>query len=356
MIKYIFGPINHFGFIFYAYLFCFIADLYARFIMFFDMSMEFSFYLPLYILILEILIICTLVFKRLLDIFDKVWKAIVFALISVILLIIFLFISFPTLTIDGNSITMHKQVILWLCPIYSMLLILFLTLKNGKKTPFFSINWRIAIKYIILLACIFGLQLLSNSFTTMMSSVDYRMYPTFEIQDSLLVNKIINSTSLKREDVVCIRDNKFLTNPLRIIGLPNEEIKLDANKIYINGVLYSDKFAFFSSSLKPINYQERIQLDNNSYFLMGDNRYYDEGGKILTKDRNGNKIWKSINDGKIYLTINKSDIFGKVIAVNYKLPCGTKAQRENTHYAFAIKNKKFEFNPSSTFIKIFGEP
>ena len=35
------------------------------------------------------------------------------------------------------------------------------------------------------------------------------------------------------------------------------------------------------------------------------------------------------------------DIFGKVIAVNYKLPCGTKAKRENTHYAFAIKNKKW---------------
>lgn len=61
------------------------------------------------------------------------------------------------------------------------------------------------------------------------------------------------NTSLEQGDIVFIKNNNIL-EPLRILGLPNEEIKLNYNNIYINKTLYQDKFAFYSKNLKPINF------------------------------------------------------------------------------------------------------
>ena len=222
------------------------------------------------------------------------------------------------------------------------------------------------LKRIVLLLFIFSVyKLLTLSFNAILPQVDYRMYPTFELHDRLLVSKITRVTSLNREDIVCIKKENVLPNPLRIIGLPNEEIKLDGNKVYINGELYSDQFAFYSKNLKPINYKETIKLDNNSYFLMGDNRFYDKKGEIFIKDKNGNTFWKPISahfGNEIYMTVKRNELFGKVIGVHYynfkvnNKYSDKKVSRKDISYTFALRNKKFGFNPSSVYENIFGTP
>lgn len=356
----IFTPINRWKFILYIFLFWIFTGLYTKFIMFFD---QYG-YSTFYILCIIFLIILFLVFKRLFDIYDKLWKSVIFTFFSFLLLVICFILSVTSVTYDSNGIATSNKILMLLYPLYSLILVLFLSLKNGKNSKFFNFEWKKVLKRFVLLLFIFSAyKFLTLSFDAILPTVDYRMYPAFEIQDRLLVSKITKRTALKREDVVCIKNNKGLPNPLRIVGLPNESIKLDGNKIYIDDKLYSDKYAFFSKNLKPINFSETINLDNNSYFLMGDNRYYDKSGQILKTDKNGNQFWKSIkeinswsyrseNDGKIYLKLNKKDLFGKVIAVHY----GKTETRNAISYSFAIKNKKFGFNSSSTFEKIFGKP
>lgn len=358
----IFAPINRWKFIFYIFLFWIFSRLYTNFGMFFDLYGTTAFY----VICAEFLIVLFIVFKRLFDIFDKLWKSIIFAFSSVLLLAIIFVLSFSTVTYNLNGITTSNKIILLLYPLYSSLLVLFLSLKNGKNSKFFNLKWEKVSKRIVLLLFIFGVfKLLTLSFNTILPQVDYRMYPSLEIHDRLLVSKILKITSLNREDIVCIKNEKGLPNPLRIIGLPNEEIKLDGNKIYIDGKLYSDEFAFYSKNLKSINFKEKIKLDNNSYFLMGDNRFYDKKGEILIKDKNGNMYWKPISVpfyNEINMTIKRNELFGKVIGVHYdnfkvnNKYSDNKLSRKDISYAFAFRNKKFGFNPSSVCEKIFGAP
>jgi len=322
-----------------------------------------------YILCAEFMIILFIVFKRLFDIYNKLWQAVIFTLCTVLLLVILFVLSLSTITYDFE-ITINNKIVFLLYPLYSLILVLFLLLKNGTNSKFFNFEWKKTLKRITLLLFIFSIyKLLIISFDTILSEVDFRMYPTLELHDKLLVSKITKIASLKREDIVCIKKESGVPNPLRIIGLPNEEIKLDGNKIYINGELYSDEFAFFSKNLKPIDYKETIKLDGNSYFLIGDNRYYDKRGEIFTKDKNGKEYWKSISiypdierNSKIYLVLKRDDLFGKVIAVHYdnfkfnNKYLNKEVSRNNISYRFALGNKKFGFNSSSIFEEIFGKP
>lgn len=327
--------------------------------MFFDLYGTTAFY----VICMEVLVVLFLVLKRLFDIFDKLWKSVVFALIAIVLLAVIFVLSMSTITYDLNGIATSNKMILLLYPLYSSILFLFLSLKNGRDSKIFHLEWKLTIKRIILLVLMFSIyKFLCISYNTILPWIDYRMYPTLEIQDRLLVSKITRNTLLKREDIVCIKNNDGLPNPLRIIGLPNEEIKLDENKVYINGELYTDKFAFYSKNLKPINFKETIKLDSNSYFLMGDNRYYDKRSKNFTKDKNGNRIWKPFTKETAYLTVQKKDLFAKVIGVhydNFKINnkySDKKVSRKDISYTFALKNEEFGFNPSSRFENIFGTP
>lgn len=358
----IFAPINRWKFIFYIFLFWIFSGLYTNFGMFFDLHGITAFY----VICAEILIVLLIVFKRLFDIFDKLWKSVIFALFFVLLLIVIFILSISTVTYDLNGIATSNKIVLLLYPLYSSILVLFLSLKNGKNSKFFNFEWKIILKRITLLIFIFCIyQFLTLSFNTILPQVDYRMYPSLELHDKLLVSKITKITSLNREDIVCVKKKDGLPNPLRIIGLPNEEIKLDRDKIYINEELYSDEFAFYSKNLKPINYKETLRLNNNSYFLMGDNRLYDKKGKIFAKDKNGNMSWKPISahfDNEIYMIIQRDELFGKVIGVHYdnfkvnNKYSDKKVSRKNISYKFAFMNKKFGFNPSSVFENIFGTP
>ena len=87
------------------------------------------------------------------------------------------------------------------------------------------------------------------------------MEPTFHNKDIILIKKY--NLKINYNDVVVIKkDNKIIIK--RIVGLPKDEILID-NYVYINNKKYDDLY----TPSKDINY---ICLNNNKYFVLGDNR------------------------------------------------------------------------------------
>ncbi len=361
----IFAPLNRWGFIFYSFLFGIAIVLFTHFIMFFVLSAD---SIILNLIYLEYAIIWFLIFKRSLDIFDKWWKALIFSSIFGVLLVVTFYLSMQTITFDlstGFFVTTNRPIYL-LYPVLFLLLYLFLVFKKGKTTQRFFENWKVILKRTVLLLCIFSVyKCLCVSFDTQLTNIDYRMYPTLELWDRVLVSKLIKWHSLNRGDIVAVPTKYGGGVPLRIVGLPNEEVKLDGNKIYINGELFVDEFAFYGEYLEPIHFQETIHLDGNSYFLIGDNRYYDVRGKIFSAKPGEQRTWHPINSTQeqVYAVVKREDLFGKVIGVHYenfkeqnKQYPNKQIQRSDRSYAFVTKNQKFGFNPSSKLKDIFGKP
>lgn len=114
------------------------------------------------------------------------------------------------------------------------------------------------------------------------------MKDTLLDREVVLVNKLyVNVSELKRFDIVVI--NEEGTHIVkRIIGLPGEKVKYKDNKLYINGKKIKSKLKF--KDTEDFKYEK---VEENSYFVLGDNR----------------KISK---DSRMIGTIKKENIVGKV--------------------------------------------
>ena len=112
------------------------------------------------------------------------------------------------------------------------------------------------------------------------------MNNTLKDGDIMILDIIGYRTSkLKRFDIVVIDNGKdYLIK--RVIGLPNEEIEYRDNKLYINGKEINDKYS------KGKTEDFRVKVDNNSYFVLGDNR-------------------EDSLDSRYYGAFNKKKILGK---------------------------------------------
>ncbi len=116
------------------------------------------------------------------------------------------------------------------------------------------------------------------------------MNPTLIEEDYLLIEKFSNN--YKRNDIIIFKhleNNKIKFLIKRIIGLPNEKIEIINNNILIN-----DKILQELNHSQGIIYEKiNLKLDNNEYFVLGDNRE------------------KDLNLHSDYL-VNKQNIIGKV--------------------------------------------
>ncbi|MHA6252035.1 signal peptidase I [Oceanobacillus sp. CAU 1775] len=106
------------------------------------------------------------------------------------------------------------------------------------------------------------------------------MEPTLENGDKLIFNKFIYFIDEpKRGDIVII-EQPTKNYVKRIIGLPGEVIEIKNNSIYIDGVEYKESF-LREADLDKTGTHGPFTLDEDSYFVMGDNR-------AISKDsRNG---------------------------------------------------------------------
>jgi len=119
------------------------------------------------------------------------------------------------------------------------------------------------------------------------------MEPTLLVGDHILVNKFIYGiripyfgktlipvTDPKRGDVIVFifpvdRSKDFIK---RVIGLPGDQIEIIDRRVFINGELYKDKHAYYSSQAygskgtpSPLNFGP-VTVTADHLFVMGDNR------------------------------------------------------------------------------------
>ena len=91
------------------------------------------------------------------------------------------------------------------------------------------------------------------------------MNRTLEDGDILLLYKM---AKINRFDIVVLDeeyDNEIIIK--RISGLPGETVEIRNNKIYINGEVIEDEYAYGDTG----DYDE-ITLGDDEYFILGDNR------------------------------------------------------------------------------------
>lgn len=131
--------------------------------------------------------------------------------------------------------------------------------------------------------------------------------------DEVIINKFAYLISKpKRFDVIVFKqtnkEHSYL-NIKRIIGLPGETVLIKDGKVYINGEELEEKI-----SVEPINNgglaEESILLEENEYFVLGDNRNNSEDsrfaniGNIIKEDIIG-KAFIRANDFAFIDNLNK---------------------------------------------------
>ncbi len=125
------------------------------------------------------------------------------------------------------------------------------------------------------------------------------MESTLKDQDNILINKFAYVFSEpKRFDVIVFKqsdkEHSYL-NIKRVIGLPGETVRIIGGKVYIDGSILKESVkteAITNAGLA----EEEIKLDENEFFVLGDNRNNSEDsrfaniGNIVTGDIIG-KAW-----------------------------------------------------------------
>ncbi len=137
------------------------------------------------------------------------------------------------------------------------------------------------------------------------------MSPTLKDQDQILINKMSYKLhKVRRNDVVVIQENGsehsyFTLN--RVIGLPGETVQIKDGAVYINDKKLKEKLDFPSMDNAGLA-SEKITLEHNEYFVLGDNRNECED----SRNANIGNVMKSDIVGKAWMRLN-SFTFVKMI-------------------------------------------
>jgi signal peptidase I len=101
------------------------------------------------------------------------------------------------------------------------------------------------------------------------------MLPTLKPNERIVVDKIVYQTqSPQRGDIIIFNlpnppESSNLQEPLtqRVIGLPNEKVKIISGVVYVNGKIHPEDYITKSAS-----WYESVIVPANSYFAIDDNR------------------------------------------------------------------------------------
>ena len=158
----------------------------------------------------------------------------------------------------------------------------------------------------IVLILMGGLVIFHNFYFTPIKIVGSSMEPTLVNQEFGVMDQNPQTIDgLERFDIVIVKQNPTIDRYLikRLIGLPGETIALQQDgSLLVNGLLVDQDF------LPETGYQERtctnmnaigcipLTLDDNSYFVMGDNRGFS-------------------TDSRVFGPIAKDQLIGKLFAI-----------------------------------------
>ena len=122
------------------------------------------------------------------------------------------------------------------------------------------------LRLLIAVAVVAIMQIACGQQSTRVSQTGYSMEPNFHDGDIFRV-ETIPLADLQRGDLIVVEHEGNLLLK-RLIGLPNETVAIRDGIVYINGSALDEPY-----DVVPATYtMDDVQLDNDSYFILGDNR------------------------------------------------------------------------------------
>ncbi|MDD3284865.1 MAG: signal peptidase I [Patescibacteria group bacterium] len=140
------------------------------------------------------------------------------------------------------------------------------------------------------------------------------MQPNFHDKEYLIIDEIsYRFGAPERGDVVVFKnpENHKEFYIKRTIGLPGESVKIEDGEIYIKAI-NSDEFIkineldYLPEDYKTFSYLKEVDLKDNEYFVLGDNRNNSKDSRII------GPVNKSLIIGKVWfrgLPLNKISTF-----------------------------------------------
>ncbi|MFR5601620.1 MAG: signal peptidase I [Lachnospiraceae bacterium] len=134
------------------------------------------------------------------------------------------------------------------------------------------------------------------SFGTQLKIAGQSMTPLLNPDEVVLMNRLIyDFGSPERFDVVVFQREDDKANVKRVIGLPGEEIQIKGGYIYIDGEPLQAEDGLDFVSLAGLA-ENPIQLGEDEYFLLGDNRDSSEDSRFsnignVKKEQILGKVW-----------------------------------------------------------------
>ena len=112
------------------------------------------------------------------------------------------------------------------------------------------------------------------------------MEPNLHDKEVVILNNFhYNKHDPSRGDVVAVKypgDPEHKKYVKRVIGLPGEKISLENGKIYINGVVFEERYIYYNIDTEPAKFtQKEWKLGAGEYFLMGDNRPFSNDSRYF---------------------------------------------------------------------------
>ncbi len=122
------------------------------------------------------------------------------------------------------------------------------------------------------------------------------MIPTFKNDEVIMIEKLtLNLNPLERKTIIVFKSPKEPKKLLikRVVGLPNETIKISEGIVYINGTKLEEPYinGLKTKQEKYLLEGQEYKIPNGEYVVMGDNRVDSEDsrefGPIKTTDMTG---------------------------------------------------------------------
>jgi signal peptidase I len=160
------------------------------------------------------------------------------------------------------------------------------------------------------------------------------LIPTIMMGDWIVALKVWSKENIKRRDMIVFPypPDPTIDYIKRVIGLPGETIEISKDRVFINGELIDEPYAYFEpeerSSLQaqgltdtsPLSRFGPIMIPEGKLFVMGDNRYNSADSRYwgfveleTVKSKASFIYWSQNPDNDTFKGINFGRIFKKIV-------------------------------------------